>query len=43
MSWNVSLLGKELAPLTMMNQLFYIGNSLGPIKTFSESLTDQCA
>jgi hypothetical protein len=27
MSWNVSLLGKELASLTMTNQLFCIGNS----------------
>jgi hypothetical protein len=39
----VYLLNEELAPFTTSDEVFYIYDGYGPIKTILESLADQCS
>jgi len=43
MSRYVSPFGKELAPFTMTDQLLSVSDCGWPVKTYSESLSDQCS
>ena len=39
--WHVYLLGEKLTSFTMSDEVFYVDDGRGPIKTSSESFVDQ--